>query len=995
MTHRLRSILGFVFSVGFAFLANVVSAQQVPYAKWQHAGSLFILTTPDGADLPESAEVQNFPLLIKLTADTFKFNQAQRHGEDIRFASMDGTPFQYQIESWDAVLGEACVWVLIPKIVGNARQEIKMHWGNADAAPESAGSKVFSQTNGFLSVWHMGDDVVDEVGTLPSEDVKTTPVAGVIGKARYLSGGEGIFCGDKIESYPSAGMPHSTSVWFQAERPNSTIIGWGNEGGGRGSKVRMQFRSPPHLHIDSDFSDVDAPQRLPMRKWIHVVHTYADGEGRIYLDGKLAASDKMKLDIRTPGRLWIGGWYNNYDFVGTIDEVSVSNVARSPDWIKMQFENQKPNQTLVGSLVQPGNDFALSPKKLVIKENEKVTITANAGGAQKLYWIVNRDGTETTVATDRLAFTFDAGRVTGTEQATVQLRAVYANEVKVSDVAVTITDDVPEPRFRLVAPQTWNGRDQIEVVPQIENMAELKASGTSALNYEWSLDGIAVIKQTHSDKLLLKRALNSGTVTVSVAIDNGGEKTIQSVPIVVAEPSNDAWVYENPKPNFRPEDKQFFARNDKNEGTLTYSGTLNDKVDSVFVRLYADDKLVKTASQDIRPDNSYAVSVKLAAGLVHYRTEFGTSSNGRETLLHTASDLVCGDAFLIIGQSNAVATDFGPGELPPVNDWVRTFGATDTGPGGARLQLWAPATARADGGKSEIGYWGMELGRRLVERQSMPICIINGAVGGTRIDQHQRNESDPTDVRTIYGRMLWRVQEAGLTHGVRGVIWHQGENDQGADGPTGGFGWETYRRFFHELAGSWYQDYPNIQSLYLFQIWPKSCSMGVDGSDNMLREVQRTLPRDFAKLGVMSTLGIEPPGGCHFPAAGYAEFARLLEPLIERDLYGKAFEQSITPPNLLHAAYDTQLQDQIELVFDQPVVWDPNLTDQFFLDDQSNQVESGTVEGNSLILRLKEPSVAKTLTYLDSKSWSQDRLLRGVNGLAALTFCKVGLEERN
>ncbi|HZZ79800.1 MAG TPA: hypothetical protein VFE62_14880 [Gemmataceae bacterium] len=39
----------------------------------------------------------------------------------------------------------------------------------------------------------------------------------------------------------------------------------------------------------------------------------------------------------------------------------------------------------------------------------------------------------------------------------------------------------------------------------------------------------------------------------------------------------------------------------------------------------------------------------------------------------------------------------------------------------------------------------MELGRRLIETHKMPICLINGAVGGTRIDQHQRNADNPED----------------------------------------------------------------------------------------------------------------------------------------------------------------------------------------------------------------------------------------------------------
>ena len=101
--------------------------------------------------------------------------------------------------------------------------------------------------------------------------------------------------------------------------------------------------------------------------------------------------------------------------------------------------------------------------------------------------------------------------------------------------------------------------------------------------------------------------------------------------------------------------------------------------------------------------------------------------------------------------------------------------------------------------------------------------MINGAVGGTRIDQHQRNALVPSDLSTIYGRTQWRIQQAKLTHGIRAVLWHQGENDQGADGPTGGFGWETYHRFFVEMSAGWKQDFPNIQNYYVFQIWPNSC----------------------------------------------------------------------------------------------------------------------------------------------------------------------------
>jgi hypothetical protein len=45
-----------------------------------------------------------------------------------------------------------------------------------------------------------------------------------------------------------------------------------------------------------------------------------------------------------------------------------------------------------------------------------------------------------------------------------------------------------------------------------------------------------------------------------------------------------------------------------------------------------------------------------------------------------------------------------------------------------------------------------------------------------------------------------------------------------------------------------------------------------------------------------------------------------------------------------------------------------------------------------LILTLNKAHEAKNITYLDSASWDPERLLRGLNGIAALTFCEVPLE---
>ena len=77
-------------------------------------------------------------------------------------------------------------------------------------------------------------------------------------------------------------------------------------------------------------------------------------------------------------------------------------------------------------------------------------------------------------------------------------------------------------------------------------------------------------------------------------------------------------------------------------------------------------------------------------------------------------------------------------------------------------------------------------------------------------------------------------------------------------------------------------------------------------------------------------------------------------------------------------------KDAIVLEFDQPVVWKDSLVSEFLLDGEKGKVASGVVSGNQLTLKLKEPMQAAKITYLDEKAWSQDRLLVGKNGIAAL-----------
>ena len=1009
MMHRIKHVM-----CGVILLTGLWQTASAQYAGWQHSGSIYLLTTPEGANLPATASEDNFPLLVRLHKGVFDFSQSKANGEDIRLATSTGTPLAYQIDEWDAATGTASIWVRIPTVKGNARQEIKLYWGKPDASSESNGSAVFNADNGCASVLHVNEALKDELGTVTPVDAGTTPAAGIIGKGRHFVPGKGINCGDHITSYPYSDSSFTSEAWFRAEATDATILYWGryatryNGKTGDGNEVAINIGSPASLNWASDGPGGVAAGTTPViGQWNHVAATYENGTSRIYVNGKLEGSNthRAAMSIVQDIGMCIGGMRGgNYHFAGDIDEVRVSRVARSADWIQLEYENQKVQQTLVGSLVQPGNAFSVSPAEIKVLEGKSAAVTAQAGGAQKVYWVLKRDGAETVVAVDQFSYTLEAGRVVADTAFVLQFKAVYANETKTRDIPVTIREAIPEPVFTLRAPAAWNGRDTIEVVPAISNLAAMQARGAGELKYHWTVSGGAVIKETAPDKLVLKRSQYSGKITVRLALNNGGADFAATTSILVTEPRKDAWVQRTPEKDEKPEDNQFYARDDKNEGTLYYNGTLDQAADAVFLKVYADDKVFKTESRKLAADKTYAFTVKLKPGLIKYKVEFGAKTGSTETVLRTVNNLICGDAYIIDGQSNAEAT--GPNNGPtvdpetPLSTWIRSYGNQHSGDitGGwgnaVRTRIWG----KPDYGVHQIGAWGMVLANNLVAKYGIPICIMNGAVGGTRVDQHQRNEANHEDPETIYGRLLSRIEGAKLTHGIRGVLWHQGENDQGSGAPTGDYDWKSYQQYFVDLSAAWKQDYPNIQHYYIYQIWPSGCNMGGTPAGDMLLEVQRTLPSLYSHMRIMSTLGIvsgsSGRGLAHFDMEGYAQLAQLMSPLVEQDNYGLIPAKEITAPNLRRAYFTIAARNEIALDFGQPMAWKDECKAWIYLDGVAAPISAGKVSGNVITLQLASPSSAGSIAYLSGKHWDgrPDKLVYGANGIAALAFSAVTIE---
>ena len=551
---------------------------------------------------------------------------------------------------------------------------------------------------------------------------------------------------------------------------------------------------------------------------------------------------------------------------------------------------------------------------------------------------------------------------------------------------------IADPQFTLTAPAAWDGRQTITVQATITNQALLDATGGTHVNYNWSVSGVAATQQITPGTLTLTRAQGNGPMTVTLTMDNGGFASSHSVTVYVQQPASDAWVQRTPDASEKPVPGQFFARDDTGKGTIYYNGTVTGAPDSVFLKVYKTpangSEVLDSTTTMSKPfaNGAYALSAKIDAGLATYRVEFGTITGGVATLVdNTATNLVCGDAYIIEGQSNAEATAPGVDVTGYSSPWIRTY-----------VGGWGNAVRQ---GTNWIGYWGMDLAIHLVADYHMPICIINGAVGGTRIDQHQPNPANHTlgggGLYAIYANLLNQVVAARLTHGIRAVLWHQGEQDQGSQGPfAGDYDYKYYQQNFVDLSAAWKQDFPNISNYYVYQIWPYAC--GDDSRNDQLREVQRTLPYLFSNMRIMTTVGVVPGSACHYDPAGYQNMADLMTPLVEQDIYDYLPGAVFTPPDLKRAYFTTVAHDEIALQFGQAVSWNPGAPGLFYLDGLAGKVTGGSASGTVIKLKLDTPSTAGTITYLQGSAWAsagsvQGNLLYGTNGVAALTFADVPL----
>src|SRR5262249_68510 len=100
--------------------------------EWTARKRLQIDTSPAAANITEP--IGPVAVLIRLAPGNFRFEAAKEDGSDIRFvAGDDKTPLKFHIEKYDALLGEALIWVGLPELKPGSKTDLWIYFKNPKA----------------------------------------------------------------------------------------------------------------------------------------------------------------------------------------------------------------------------------------------------------------------------------------------------------------------------------------------------------------------------------------------------------------------------------------------------------------------------------------------------------------------------------------------------------------------------------------------------------------------------------------------------------------------------------------------------------------------------------------------------------------------------------------------------------------------------------------------------------------------------------------------
>ncbi|WP_202368015.1 DUF2341 domain-containing protein [Pseudomonas sp. MWU318] len=339
-----RLILSLLICLGFVLPAT---AQAWWQDDWHYRKQIAVDTTPQGAGINQA--LGRTALLVRLHTGNFTFDGVKEDGADLRFvAADDKTVLNHQIESFDALMGMALIWVDVPNVEGGQRQDIWMYYGNQKAPATGNGQLTFDPN--YTALYHF-----DGATGTPAKDTSAygntaqsatgAAIDGVIGRALQFSG-QPLLLPASPSLQHSAGSAFTFSAWLRLDQANGEQLILARREGANSLLIGVN-QGVPFVEIDGQRAV--ATQPLNPGQWQHVALTAEGSKVSLYINGRESATLAQAMpafnSLMAVGGDLTAGPYQ--PFVGAIDELRLSKVARPAPLLLADATSQGAESKLV------------------------------------------------------------------------------------------------------------------------------------------------------------------------------------------------------------------------------------------------------------------------------------------------------------------------------------------------------------------------------------------------------------------------------------------------------------------------------------------------------------------------------------------------------------------------------------------------------------------------------------------------------------------------
>jgi hypothetical protein len=349
---------------------------------WEKYTHMFSVSFPGATNGVLSA----FPVLVKVSEydDTtgtgirgFSYADCLKpNGGDLRFSDADGNLLASEVDTWNPA-GESLIWVNVPTLSSDTKVTAYYGWEFASAVDSM---NVWS--NGYVGVWHLGESSSPlGVSTLGASDFTTftagggrDTTAGIYYAQTGIVGGAAKFGPSEIYTNSCLRADHrdayegmdaiTVEAWTCRDTDtvrNGYVIdmvantgknyAWRMSDYERSGTARVRFEATTTDDEGSSSISMYTSGAVSANIWYHQVFTYDSksevaNNALLYINGKLdksaAGGNKPVKATGSEGILYLGNQqgYFKYTtpFPGKIDEVRISNVARSAGWLATTYD---------------------------------------------------------------------------------------------------------------------------------------------------------------------------------------------------------------------------------------------------------------------------------------------------------------------------------------------------------------------------------------------------------------------------------------------------------------------------------------------------------------------------------------------------------------------------------------------------------------------------------------------------------------------------------